>query len=204
MRSRVLPLPLSLLTGDACRDVSEEALRSAEEQALAGVRAAWELLIRRHDRAVVVALLARGFSLDTAREVTQDAWARLMEQTRRGALTQLVLPALAVRQAIFLALDARRRRGEPAEGLDAAESTPAPQPSAEERLLHKEQLDHAIGELNRCSPAAQRVFLLAYQGGGLSHGEIASRVGLSLQRVRQTLCEVRGRLRKALAEDDDV
>jgi RNA polymerase sigma factor (sigma-70 family) len=202
MRSRVFPLPLSLLAGEARREHSDEAQRSPEDQALAGVRAAWELLIRRHDRAVVVALLARGFSLDAAREVTQDAWARLIEQSRRGALTQLVLPALAIRQALFLALDARRRQAGAPEELEAAATTPAPHATAEERLVHKQQLERALAGLRGCSPSAQAIFLLAFQEGGLSHGEIASRVGLSLQRVRQTLCEVRRRLRAALVEDD--
>jgi RNA polymerase sigma factor (sigma-70 family) len=202
MRSRVFPLPLSLLAGEARLQHSDEAQRSPEAQALAGVRAAWELLIRRHDRAVVVALLARGFSLDAAREVTQDAWARLIEQSRRGALTQLVLPALAIRQALFLALDARRRQAGAPEELEAAATTPAPHATAEERLVHKQQLERALAGLRGCSPSAQAIFLLAFQEGGLSHGEIASRVGLSLQRVRQTLCEVRRRLRAALVEDD--
>jgi RNA polymerase sigma factor (sigma-70 family) len=203
MRSRVFPLPLSLLAGEAKREPSDDAQRSPEDQALAGVRAAWELLIRRHERAVVVALLARGFSLDAAREVTQDTWTRLIEQSRRGALTQLILPALAIRQALFLGLDARRRQGGDPEELEAAAGTPTPQPTAEDRLVHKQQLERALTRLRDCTPAAQKVFLLAFQEGGLSHGEIAAQVGLSLQRVRQTLCEVRSRLREALVEDDD-
>jgi RNA polymerase sigma factor (sigma-70 family) len=201
MRSRTLPLP-SVLLGKG--EASDEALRSPEEQALAGVRAAWELLIRRNDRAVVVALLARGFPLDVARELTQDAWARLMEQSRRGALRELVLPALAVRQALFLALTARRRTLSALEALEEAAMTPAPQASAEERLVHKEQLERALDVLRGCNASAQRVFLLAYQDGGLPHGQIAAQVGLSLQRVRQTLCEVRHRLRQALGEDGHV
>ncbi|HXX31914.1 MAG TPA: sigma-70 family RNA polymerase sigma factor [Myxococcaceae bacterium] len=196
MRSRALSL--SLLAGDARREPADDALVSAERQALAGVRAAWELLIRRHDRAVRVALLARGFPVETAREMTQDAWARLIEQSRRGALHELVLPALAIRQALFLALDDRRRRAGPVEDLESVRTTPSPGASAEERLVHKEQLDRALDVLRGCSPSAQRVFLLAYQSGGMSHGEIAARVGLSLQRVRQTLCEVRSRLRREL------
>jgi RNA polymerase sigma factor (sigma-70 family) len=202
MRSRTLPLPLSNLLGKG--DASEEALRSPEEQALAGARAAWELLIRRHERSVVVALLARGLPLDAAQEMAQDAWARLMEQSRRGALRELVLPALAIRQALFIALDSRRRRAGAAEALERGAPTPSPQVSVEERLVHRERLERALHALRGCSSSAQRVFLLAYQDGGLPHGEIASQVGLSLQRVRQTLCEVRHRLRQALGEDSHV
>jgi RNA polymerase sigma-70 factor (ECF subfamily) len=47
------------------------------------------------------------------------------------------------------------------------------------------------------------VFRLAYGGEGLSHAEVARRVGLSLQRVRQILCEVRAKLREAMQGDEE-
>jgi RNA polymerase sigma-70 factor (ECF subfamily) len=56
--------------------------------------------------------------------------------------------------------------------------------------------------LSACSDSAKKVFRLAYGGDGLSHAEVAERVGLSLQRVRQILCEVRAKLRTALEGED--
>jgi RNA polymerase sigma-70 factor (ECF subfamily) len=52
--------------------------------------------------------------------------------------------------------------------------------------------------LSRCSVRAQQVFHAVYGPGGESHADVARRCGLSVQRVRQILCEVRGRLRRAL------
>jgi RNA polymerase sigma-70 factor (ECF subfamily) len=45
------------------------------------------------------------------------------------------------------------------------------------------------------------VFHLVY-GRGQSHGETAAEVGLSVQRVRQILCELRQQAREALEEEN--
>jgi len=52
--------------------------------------------------------------------------------------------------------------------------------------------------LSRCSPNARSVFRLVYGGEGLDHAQVAERLGLSLQRVRQIVCEVRKLLRGAV------
>jgi RNA polymerase sigma factor (sigma-70 family) len=181
----------------------EEAL---SRRALAGERAAWDALITRHQRRVVVSLLAKGLRVDRARELAQETWARLIQQQQRGQLTELRLPALALTQAAFLASDdARRARRESVDGtledLPERHQPVDPAQSAEKRLLSEEQLARARDALARVSPGARDVFLLACDGQGLPHAEVASRVGLSVQRVRQILCEVRKKLRTALEEE---
>jgi RNA polymerase sigma factor (sigma-70 family) len=180
--------------------------------ALQGERVAWDWLIERHQHRVVVALLARGVRMDHAREFAQEAWARLIQQQRKGALRELRLPSLAITQATYLALDeARRSRREgeaypgrnDVEGLAEREQPLDPSASAEARLLSEEQLQRAHAALKSCSPGAQRVFRLVYEGPDLPHAEVAAQVGLSTQRVRQILCEVRKKLRAAL-EDESV
>src|SRR5258708_7367275 len=69
----------------------------------------WDDAIRRHDRSVYLSVLALGLQPDRAREIVQAAWTRLIEQHGRGALAELELPGLAIRQARFLALDELRR-----------------------------------------------------------------------------------------------
>src|ERR1051326_3409766 len=69
----------------------------------------WEDAIRRHDRRVFLSVLALGLTPDRAREVAQQTWVRLMEQHARGALENLELPGLAIRQARFLALNEHQR-----------------------------------------------------------------------------------------------
>jgi RNA polymerase sigma-70 factor (ECF subfamily) len=175
--------------------------------ALTGDRDAWGVLIERHDHRVVVSLVARGIRLGAARELAHRTWIRLIDQQRAGRLTRLELPGLAVRQAGFLALDAARRRDPELADADAADDAEAladPNPDAELRLIRREELARAHTELARCPPAAREVFTLLYTNPGMSHAEAARRLGLSVQRVRQTLCEVRARLRLAIeAEPSD-
>jgi RNA polymerase sigma-70 factor (ECF subfamily) len=152
---------------------------------------------------VVVALLGRGLGLERAKDIAQEAWLRLLEQQRAGRLRELRLPQLAITQATFLALDDQRKNGRTlalADGFDAAD--PAPLPS--QQLIGEEQLARAQHVLAKCSPSARKVFSLVYGGGNLSHADVASRVGLSVQRVRQIVCEVRKELRREFEEDGDV
>lgn len=196
---------------EAEEPVEAEAPRGGDEEtlsrrALAGDRAAWDALVARHHRRVVVSLLAKGVRVDRAHELAQETWARLVQQQQRGLLTELRLPNLALTQAAFLAADdARRARRESISG--AVEELPErqhpvdPSVSAERRLLSEEQLSRAHAALAQVSPGARTVFLLACDGQELPHAEVAARVGLSVQRVRQILCEVRKKLRSALEEE---
>ena len=176
------------------------------QRALAGDRRAWDALIARHHRRVVVSLLAKGLRVDRAHELAQETWTRLIQQQQRGLLTELRLPNLAITQASFLAADeARRSRREAISGnveeLPERQHPVDPTASAERRLLSEEQLAKAHQALAGCSPSARNVFLLACDGQELPHAEVAERVGLSVQRVRQILCEVRKKLRNALEEE---
>jgi RNA polymerase sigma-70 factor (ECF subfamily) len=179
--------------------------RSLCARALAGDEAAWNALIARHDHRVLVSLLARGVRIDRAKDLAQEAWIRLVEQQRAGKLTHLQLPGLAIAQAAFLSLEAARRdgsRGEPlpidSDGGRMATDLVDPQADAEARLLTTERVERAARVLSGLAPNAQAVFNLTYGGEGLCHQDVAAKVGLSLQRVRQILCEVRKELRSAL------
>ncbi len=191
-------------TRPEARPGEDEALLS--RRALGGDRDAWNTLISRHQHRVVVSLLARGVRVDRARELAQETWTRLIQQQQKGLLSELKLPHLALTQAAFLAADeARRARREalqaPVEELPESQHPVDPAASAERRLLSEEQLARAREALGQCSTSAQRVFHLACDGQELPHAEVAARVGLSVQRVRQILCEVRKKLRGALEEE---
>jgi RNA polymerase sigma-70 factor (ECF subfamily) len=180
--------------------LDDESLCAA---ALGGDAAAWNALIHKHNHRVVVALLARGVRVDKAKDIAQEAWIRLVEQQRLGRLERLQLPGLAISQAAFLALEAARReasarRLENVEEPAIAAALADPRGDAESRLLTQERVARALDVLSRCSASARTVFRLAYGGEGLSHTEVAQRAGLSLQRVRQILCEVRAKLRTEL------
>ena len=171
--------------------------------ALGGQREAWDALIASHGHRVLVSLLARGARVDIARDLAQETWSVLIARQRAGQLDRLELPGLAITQAHFLLLEHRRASARAASPLDDASAPPDPAPSAEDRLLSRQQLARAHDELQRCPPRARDVFALVYDNPGLPHAEAARRTGLSVQRVRQTLCEVRARLRAVLESNDE-
>ena len=76
-------------------------------------------------------------------------------------------------------------------------------PDVESTVAARERLERARVELARCSPAARRVFTAVYEDPDAPHAEAAAKLGMSVQRVRQTLCEVRSRLRRAVEGSDD-
>lgn len=162
----------------------------------------WDAHIAQHDRRVLLTLLARGVRLDGARDLTQETWTRLIAHEREGRLARIELPGLAIRQALFLASDEARRARKTTDDAELA-AVIDPAPSAESRLVTRAQLERASVELDRCSPKAREVFELVYDDANLSHADAAKKVGLSVQRLRQTLCEVRAKLRAALGDDID-
>lgn len=171
-------------------------------RAEAGDRAAWEQLVARHDRRVVVSLLARRVPIDQAKDLAQETWARLWAQQQAGKLERLELPGLAVRQAAFLALeDARRRARTRTETLEEAAEVEDRSAPTDHAMASKEQVARALVEIERLPPRAREVFTAVYEEPDRSHAESADRLGLSVQRLRQTLCEVRARLRAALEDD---
>jgi RNA polymerase sigma factor (sigma-70 family) len=187
----IWPLPLPGVDDPA----DDELVRAA----LAGDAQGWQRLIERHNHRVVVSLLGRGLTIDRARELAQETWLRLIERHRAGRLDTLILPGLAVVQAGFLAANERRAR---APGAPIDESLAAPERTAEDRAIDRQQLDRVEQALRACSPSARRVFEFVYDHPELTYPEAAVRLGLSSQRVKQIVCEVRRRLRDSLREDE--
>jgi len=195
-----LPLGITLLGAPAADSAPKTA--DLAERALRGDEAAWNALVAKHNQRVVVALLGRGLGIERAKDIAQEAWLRLLEQQRAGKLRELRLPQLAITQATFLALDDARKNGRTlalAEGFDAADPSPLPS----QKLIGEEELARAQRVLAQCSPSARKSVFARVRGGNLSHADVAERVGLSVQRVRQIVCEVRKELRKEFEEDGD-
>lgn len=183
-------MPAGLVRSDGVGSPDDtEALLT---RARTGDAAAWSELVARHSHRVRVALLADGLSLDDSRELMQATWALLWEKHRAGELPRLDLPGLAISQARFLAMDLRRRG---ARTVDAPPDEPVPAPVV--RLEAAQALRRVEAALRTRPALHQRIFRLAVDEQR-PHVEIAAAVGLSLQRVRQILCEVRRELRGAV------
>ena len=157
----------------------------------------WDDAIRRHDRRVYLSVLALGLAPDRAREIVQATWTRLMEQHAAGALTTLDFPGLAIRQARFIALNDMQRRKVEMRVLAAVPES-APEPGIDRGIASREQVERVLDALDGCSPTAKQVFRHVYATPGGNCASAAQAVGLSLQRVRQILCETRNHIRRAL------
>lgn len=161
----------------------------------------WDELMRRHGRRVVVALVSRGISLERAKELAQDAWMRVIDRHRAGLIHELSLPGLIITQAGFLARDDMRREGRRAK-LDEPRQHAGGDFALdlEQQLDARQQLRVVRAVLDRAPPNARRVFTLLYGERALSPTEVAGELGLSVQRVRQIVCELRKRMRAELAD----
>ena len=154
----------------------------------------WDAALRAYHARLVASLLAMSIPLHQAEELASQTWTRLMERERAGQLSEVRLPGLAIKQARFLALNwmkAQRRESDAADDR-AAGGDP------ERALIERDDVAVALRVLAGCSDSAQAVFRHLYDDPPPSHGEVAQRVGLSTQRVRQILCEVRKLIREAL------
>ena len=162
----------------------------------------WDAQLAAHDRRVLLLLLAMGLRLDQAKDIAQRTWLRLIEQYEAGELPRIELPGLALRQARFLALDELRRLGKNTKLAVVEVELDSGLPSQESALIRREELSLALSALDRCSPSAQRVFQAVYEDPEATHADAAAKLGLSVQRVRQVLCEVRKRLRAAMEQSE--
>ena len=154
----------------------------------------WKDAVAAHDHKLIISLLAAGLRLDEARDVAQEAWLRLIENQNR--LERIELPGLVIRQASFIVADRRRasrHQGQPHE----ADLLPAPETA--EGHTHARQLLEAVNaELATATPRARDVFFAVLDAPDEAHRTLAAKEGLSLQRFRQVLCEVRAKLRRGV------
>jgi RNA polymerase sigma factor (sigma-70 family) len=162
----------------------------------------WEGLIRLYDHTVFISLLSSGIKPLLARELCHDTWSRLYERWREGRLDLLQLPGLAVVQARYLALDAGRRLRAPRAELDEVIERSDGRASPEERVAARQTVERVESALDDCPKRARALFELALTHPDVPHAQLAERSGISTQRLRQTLCEVRARLRAALEEEE--
>lgn len=134
-----------------------------------------------------------------ARDVVQDTFLRIQASSPAGEVASPA--AYLFRVADNLAIDHLRQEAARARFLSPApehEAVAAPEPSPEHALDYKQRLnalDAAIAEL---PPKCREVFLL-HKYDGLSHGEIAVRLGISRSMVEKHVMKALAHCRDRLA-----
>jgi RNA polymerase sigma factor (sigma-70 family) len=145
-------------------------------------------LFREHNRKLVRYLTLRLQSVQEAREVAQESYARLLQLPRPGAPS--LLRAYLFKTATNLAIDRLRhrkiqRRAEEQPVL-LSELTAAPSDWSDpaEQLLAREQAEQLLSYLQELPTKCQRVFDL-HRLEGLPQHAVALRLGFSERMVRR-------------------
>ena len=193
------------MRAEDCRRSSSAELATL---ALAGETPAWDEIVRRYSRRVRLVLLARGIPWDVAEDLIQETWIRLVRRQREGRLRSLELPGLAIAQSEWLVREAlrthaRRRAIAPMVALPLLESSemPGAMPEDDPAALaeRSDRLRVGLRVLAVLPPRMRQIVVRACGDDELMHADLARELGISEQRVRQTLCEARARMRAALA-----
>lgn len=164
---------------------------SLEERALAGDKAAWNILIKKHEFLVLNHILRQKVPLSKAREILQEVWIILF--SKRQQLSSLHLPGLAIRQADFLVLDFYGMV-KTEEELDEKNSRQSH--DLEDIIRIREILSDCLSQL---SDRNRQIFDYTYQDGKSSE-EIAKLTGLTAPHVRKIRSEIRKQIKELLEQ----
>jgi RNA polymerase sigma factor (sigma-70 family) len=140
-------------------------------------------LFEEHNRTLVGFLKAKLHSDSEARDVAQEAYVRLLQLERPGAVS--FLRAYLFRIAGNLAMDRLRHRrvretGTPQEFLEGLLALPTP----ERTVLAEQQLDVVVEALTQLPQRCREIFALHYFGDR-SVQEIARHMGISDRAVQK-------------------
>ncbi len=160
----------------------------------------WDIhnLFRRHARELAGSLRRRGLSDETAADLTQDTFVRLM--TAKPTASHNNPRAYLFKIARNLRIDHHRReQAAPVDQISDAEFTAIadPKPSAEVALYDKQRLALSDAALAELPERTRRAFEL-YRLEDMTIAEVAEKIGLSTTRtwalIRDAYRHVRTRL----------
>jgi len=166
---------------------------------IAGDRASYELLVRRHYRSAFTVALARSGNRADAEDLVHDAFVRAgerLEHCRQPEKFAAWLCAIVRNLAHNL-----RTRGLTPRTTTIRPDTMATSENPErdaQRAELRDRLEAALAQL----PVIQREVVLLHDVDGRTHDEIASIVGTSSGMCRQHLFKARKRLRALLVGTD--
>ncbi|HWB50394.1 MAG TPA: RNA polymerase sigma factor [Stellaceae bacterium] len=129
-------------------------------------------------------LARRTGDADRAADIAQDTYLRLAA-IGPGAAVIDNPRAYVYRVAGNLAIDTMRREGRITArhtGYEPDDTVFDPAPTPEQVVLHRSELDRLLRVIDRLPPRSREVFVLA-KVYGLTHGEIAARLGIAKNTV---------------------
>jgi RNA polymerase sigma-70 factor (ECF subfamily) len=193
--------PISAATSAPC--LPREAMLAAGQErraAEAFESSRWfEECIQPHERDLRAYLRGRFPSLTDIDDLIQETYARLLRARMNGQLREVrpYLFATARNAAVDLCRRGRQTRTEQLGNFDAL-SVVEQEPNAAEILSHNQEID-LLHEAIRALPERCRQVLTLRRFHGLSHREIAGRLGIAEKTVDAQLCIGVFRCREFLA-----
>lgn len=163
------------------------------EAARSGDTRAMEALYTAHSGRVYTVVRRLVGDDHLAEDVSQDAWIRAFEKLgsfRGDAAFGTWMHRLAVNTALN-----RLRRGGRRPEVESAAERPTPPPDADETILNQRVLGQALDRL----PDGYRKVLVMHDVEGMTHEEIADRLGVAIGTSKSQLHKARARMREFLA-----
>lgn len=208
--NQTLPANGGLVSAERTRDVSDEALLEKFRQ---GDPRSFEELMRRHRNPLYNFILRSVRQPQTAEEILQDAWIRMIQGARDfhnaskfSTWAYTVARNLCIDHARKAALrrhpslDEPSRRGE--DGPTLGERMPDPEASVDREAIGHE-LQRRITEAVEALPEDQREVFLMREYSNLPFKEIAEIVCAPENTVKSRMRYALERLQEALAEYED-
>ena len=183
---------------------SSGAARHSSSRPPAPATKAFAAIVRRHERALrsYAAKLLHGTGLDPE-DVVQDVFVRAHAALTSGDELDLALKPWLFRMTRNRVIDLLRRRGRPADSLDAdAIAEPAAAHSEPAQALgRREALRALLADLAEL-PEQQRDALLMRELDGRSHESVATQLGVTPEATRMLVVRARENLVKSVAARD--
>ena len=168
------------------------------ERAGAGSVAAFEVLVRRHDRRMLALAWRLTGQLEDAQDVTQDALARLHANLHRFQSEDEIGPWLRM-VTVNLCRDlARRKRRSPVVAGEEWNSQAAGEANPEEEASGQQREEILRSALQRLT-GKERTALVLRELEGLTTAEVAKITGVAEATVRVQILHARLKLRKLLS-----
>ena len=163
--------------------------------------AAFETLYRRHNDSLYRYLLRLSRNRDTAEDVFQEVWGKIIKARHRYRATAKFTTFLyRVAHNCFIDYVRRNKRHMVNSAIDPDSSAdPGDEPDQiAEKIFARQRLDVALGAL----PDEQRDAFLLHEEAGLSIDTIAQVTGVNRETVKSRLRYATKKLKTALAERD--
>lgn len=154
------------------------------------------------DRTALVGYVTRRCSdASQVDDVIQETHLRLIEQTRKRSIENLMAYAYRVADSVLYRM--RRKRPDSLPAQLCEDTLQCELPLVDEQVVHRERLRQLSGRLEGMSPMRRQVFIKRHLDG-LPRAVIAQQLGISVEAVKKHLVRAMADLARHMDEADNT